>query len=309
VAISGDRAVVGASGVDGLFSDVGAAFVFDRNFGGADNWGQVAKLSPSNGGQNDNFGASVGISGQWAIVGADRNDKKGNDAGAAYIFYQNQLGIQNSWGQNNLLLDFNGAAGKRFGSAVDIEGDYAVVSAKGDSPFGPGSGRGFVYIRFGNSWVPAGQITDGAGQANDNLGTSAAISGGAIILGAPLDDNGTKADQGSVVIFEGTCIEELGDQGSDDRDDNRVVAIQTLRCYPMPFSEALTVEVTNTISSEAQLTIVNALGQELANLYKGSIEDNMVFHWLPTANTPQGIYFLRLIADGKVTTTPVVLNR
>jgi hypothetical protein len=52
-----------------------------------------------------------------------------------------------------------------------------------------------------------------------------------------------------------------------------------------------------------------ALGQELANLYKGSIEDKMVSHWMPTANTPQGIHFLRLIADGKVTTTPVALNR
>ncbi len=45
VAISGDIAVVGAYGEDAGGSDSGSAYVFERNQGGADNWGQVKKLT------------------------------------------------------------------------------------------------------------------------------------------------------------------------------------------------------------------------------------------------------------------------
>ena len=41
VAIDGDTVVVGASGEDGAGLDRGAAYVFARNQGGANNWGQV----------------------------------------------------------------------------------------------------------------------------------------------------------------------------------------------------------------------------------------------------------------------------
>ena len=48
VAISGDTVVVGAYGDDGWWgNDRGAAYVFERNKGGVDNWGQVKKLTAS----------------------------------------------------------------------------------------------------------------------------------------------------------------------------------------------------------------------------------------------------------------------
>jgi len=307
VALDGDYAIVGANGVDGLFQNAGAAYIFGRNQFGPDAWGQVTKIRANQAGQNDNFGASVGISGPWAIVGADANDLKGTDAGAAFIFYKNQNGILNSWGQRQIVLDYNGQAGDHFGSAVGMDEPYAVVAAKGDNPFGAGSGRGFVYLLDGSAWVLVSQLTDGGGQAEDALGTTAAISGRNIILGAPLDNNGSNNNQGAVMVYGGLCDDELNPEG-DNRDDFNVNSESSVRCFPVPFSDVLNIELKGIQSADAQLTIVNAMGQIVADLYKGSIEGDMLFQWQPTQSA-DGLYFLRMITGAKVVTQAIVRNR
>ncbi len=80
VAVSGDTLVVGASFEGG---QVGAAYVFDRNQGGADTWGQVKKLTASDGAADDQFGASVILSGNTLVAGALA---KASSTGAAYVF-------------------------------------------------------------------------------------------------------------------------------------------------------------------------------------------------------------------------------
>jgi PKD repeat protein len=86
VGIAGDTAIVGAFGDDDKGSAAGAAYVFGRNQGGTDTWGEVAKLTASDAAAFDVFGRSVGIAGDTAIVGAEGEDDKGSGAGAAYVF-------------------------------------------------------------------------------------------------------------------------------------------------------------------------------------------------------------------------------
>ena len=86
VAVSGDVAVVGAFREDAGGADAGAAYVFQRDQGGASNWGEVAKLTASDAQAGDFFGIRVAISGVTAIVGAYFEDTGGNNAGAAYVF-------------------------------------------------------------------------------------------------------------------------------------------------------------------------------------------------------------------------------
>ncbi len=308
VSIDGDYAVVGASGVEGLMPNVGAAYIFGRNQSGPDAWGQIAKLRPSQPTGNDNFGGKVGISGNWAIVGADLNDLKGTDAGAAFIYHKNQNGINNSWGQSQIVLDYNGHAGDHFGSAVGMDQPYAVVAAKGDNPFGAGSGRGFVYLLDGTTWIQVDQLADGGGQAADALGSSAAISGRNVILGAPFDNNGLNDDQGSVTIYGGLCNANLN-PGGDNREDVQAKALETsVHCFPVPFSDVLNIEVKGFQSADAQLTIVNAMGQVVSELYKGAIEGDMLFQW-HAAQSADGLYFLRLNTGEKVVTQTIVRTR
>ena len=86
VAISGDYAVVGAEYEDGAGFNRGAAYIYARNQGGQDNWGEVVKLTASDIEDFDKFGVSVAISGDYVIVGAIGEDGAGNARGAVYIF-------------------------------------------------------------------------------------------------------------------------------------------------------------------------------------------------------------------------------
>jgi hypothetical protein len=100
VAINGDRIIVGAYKADvGGAADRGAAYVFERNTGGADNWGEVVKLVAADGAENDFFGETVSIDGDTAVVGSAGADIGGNtNQGAVYVFSRNQGGADN-WGQ------------------------------------------------------------------------------------------------------------------------------------------------------------------------------------------------------------------
>jgi hypothetical protein len=125
VALSGDTAVVGAEGatIGGLA--VGAAYVFERNQGGADNWGEVKKLIASDGQFADLFGEKIAIDGDTAFIGARGKDYMFMDAGAAYIFERNRGGPDN-WGEVRMFASPDPNALAEFGGSVAINDDTAI---------------------------------------------------------------------------------------------------------------------------------------------------------------------------------------
>ena len=86
IAISGDTIVVGAPLDDDAGSASGSAHIFERDAGGADNWGQVQEIYASDPTPNDWFGWRVGISGRTVLVGVPQDDDVGSSSGAAYVF-------------------------------------------------------------------------------------------------------------------------------------------------------------------------------------------------------------------------------
>jgi hypothetical protein len=116
VAISGSTAVVGAPGKS---SNTGAAYVFVRS-GTA--WSEQAKLTDPHGVANDDFGASVAISGSTALVGASG---KNSGTGAAYAFARSGT----AWSRQATLKASDGAAGNNFGASVAISSSTAVIGA------------------------------------------------------------------------------------------------------------------------------------------------------------------------------------
>ena len=85
VAISGDYAIVGANLEDAGGSNAGAAYIYHRT--GLNTWSGT-KIVATNPEAYDQFGISVAISGDYAIVGAPGEDAGGSAAGAAYIYVE-----------------------------------------------------------------------------------------------------------------------------------------------------------------------------------------------------------------------------
>jgi len=139
VSISGDVAIVGASGNDDNGTDSGSAYTFARKEGGTDNWGEVTKLPASDAVSTALFGFSVSISGDLAIVGAVGNDDYGSSSGSAYIFARNEGGA-NNWGEVTKLTASDAVSLALFGFSVSISGDVAIVGAY----WNHGSGSAYI---------------------------------------------------------------------------------------------------------------------------------------------------------------------
>ena len=140
VSVSGDTAIVGAPTKSDSGQYSGAAYIFVRDQGGA-NLGRGVKLSAHDAGPNHQFGRSVSISGDTAIVGAVGDDDLGEFTGSAYIFERNQGG-PNAWGEVTKLTASAGAASSNFGESVSIAGDIAIVGSPGEGYAGPSTGLG-----------------------------------------------------------------------------------------------------------------------------------------------------------------------
>src|SRR2546425_2432376 len=113
VATNGNTVVVGAYGKN---SNTGAAYIFERNQGGAENWGQVQKLTASDAAVNDQFGRSVAIDLDTVVVGGLG---KNSFTGAAYIFDGNQGGGEHC-GQEQKVTAGDAAAHVEEGYSVAI---------------------------------------------------------------------------------------------------------------------------------------------------------------------------------------------
>ncbi|MDE0297917.1 MAG: FG-GAP repeat protein [Candidatus Poribacteria bacterium] len=88
VAISGKFAIGGALEDDFKFQNAGSAYTYERT---GKNWPQREKLIASDAAAGDEFGTSVAISGDTAIVGAPRHDgNKGKDSGSLYSFHEHR---------------------------------------------------------------------------------------------------------------------------------------------------------------------------------------------------------------------------
>ena len=184
--INGNDAIVGA-----YFDDVsaqtnaGSAYVF--TYSGA-TWTQQARLTASDAATDDEFGYSVSIDGDYAIVGAHKDDDNGAESGSAYIFYRSGT----TWSQQAKIKPNDGAASDKFGRSVDIDGDWVIVGAPGKD-----SDQGFSYCfqRSGTTWTQKGKL--GAGSSK-MLGCSVSISGDTVVMGA----YGTNSNTGAAHIYQ-----------------------------------------------------------------------------------------------------------
>ena len=202
-AISGDTIVVGADNDNDAGERSGSAYVFSRDAGGANNWGQVAKLCASDAVAGDWFGWFVAISGDTIVVGAYGDDDAGEGSGSAYVFSRDQGG-PNNWGQVAKLCASDAAAGDRFGVSVAISGDTLVIGAGLDDDAGNNSGSAYVFSRNEggpNNWGQVTKLCASDAAAGDLFGSSVAVSGNTVAVGAHVDDDAGESS-GSVYVFQ-----------------------------------------------------------------------------------------------------------
>ncbi len=221
VSISGNYAIVGAYPEDedasggNTLSYAGSAYIFERD--GSGNWNQAQKIVASDREYSDRFGASVSISGNYAIVGAvtESHDASGGNplsrAGSAYIFKRDGSG---NWSQVQKIVASDRAIDDLFGNSVAINGNYAIVGTGYEDEDASGgntlsnAGSAYIFEKDGSgNWTQVQKIVASDRASNDLFGVSVSINGNYVIVGANSEDDdasggNTLSDAGSAYIFE-----------------------------------------------------------------------------------------------------------
>lgn len=225
IAVSGDVVAVGAHNEDGGSAGVngdessnavtrsGAVYVFRRT---GSTWVQEAYLKASNPGDGDAFGFSVDVDDDTIVVGARSEDSGSNGvngdetndlaqgAGAAYVFTYDGT----TWTQQAYLKASNTSALDQFGGSVAISGDTIVVGVVAEASDSVGvdgprndnsyrSGAAYVFVRQGTSWTEDAFLKASNAGAEDMFGTSVAISGDTIVVGADRESSAATGVDGS----------------------------------------------------------------------------------------------------------------
>ncbi len=264
VSVSGESIVVGAPGEDsnatGINGDPtnnsaqssGAAYVFTRS---GSIWSHQAYLKASNTAAQDQFGASVTISGDTIVVGApgedsnatgingNQGDNSTGSSGAAYVFIRTGT----TWTQQVYLKASNTGLVDLFGQTCSLSGDTLVIGAPKEDSSATGvggdqgsnstsrSGAAYVFARSGSTWSQEAYLKAPHTEIDDEFGSAVSVSGDSLVVGTPWEDssatgvngdtlNNSATSAGAVYVFtrtvsgwKYTSFLKASNTGADDR--------------------------------------------------------------------------------------------
>ncbi|ANB19032.1 FG-GAP repeat protein [Dokdonella koreensis] len=211
VAVTGDTALVGAAlaTANGV-AFAGAVYVFVESDGV---WTQRQKLTADVPVSGEMFGTALAVHGDQLIVGAscsvygggrpapEAADRPEASAGAAYVFTRTTEGV---WVQTARLGAEEGTPSDKFGQAVAIFDDTAVVGAFEATLHGdrPNQGAAYLFARSDAGWQPVRRLAAADGKAGDQFGWSVALHGDRLLIGAKNATGARPAmNQGLVYVY------------------------------------------------------------------------------------------------------------
>lgn len=184
---------------------------------GLDSISSVEK-GASNATNSSEFGFSVAVKGNWAVIGAPGTN---TNEGEAYIFKRTADGWEEQKKLRESLVNSTVDAGARFGHSVDIDiitsggAEYPVIVVGAINQ--DLTGKAFVF-RYADictlancevlDWRYEAILAHPSPAIDDFFGVSVAISQNRIIVGAPLDDpiigGSAQTNLGSACIYQAT---------------------------------------------------------------------------------------------------------
>jgi hypothetical protein len=194
VAIDGNVALVGAHQP---LSDGGKVYAFRFN---TSEWVEEDILTASDANLEDQFGVSVSVEGNVALIGANHDDEAGDNSGAAYIF---QFNSETSlWDEQVKLTASDASPGDGFGISVSLSGNVALIGANNDEPSADDSGSAYVFRYTEGSWVQEDKLTaPPEAPPADDYGRSVSINGDLATVGAHFDSpNGSS--EGAAYLYQ-----------------------------------------------------------------------------------------------------------
>lgn len=189
LSLSEERALVSSLQDDDNGAYSGSVYVFDYS---GDEWLQSHKLTSIQGTAFEEFGYSVSLSGNRALIGAVGTNS--ND-GSAYVFDFNG----SDWAQTHQFSPTD--LFTYFGNAVSLSGDRALIGAYLDNENGTQSGAAFVYDFYDSAWFQTQKLLSSLQSDGDLFGCAVSLSGDRAVIGAK-DDDSIGSNSGAAYVFD-----------------------------------------------------------------------------------------------------------
>lgn len=246
----------------------GAAYIYSKD--GTGQWIQEAKLLAPDGTEEDRFGRSVGIAGEYAVVGAVLDDDNGNNSGAAYIFNNTPDG----WVFRDKVTPSDGAAEDFFGYALSFTPGYLLVGALNKDGTGSNTGAAYLFNQSGNDWVEIEKLTAADEFELGSFGESVDINGSWLTIGAPY--------WGDNDMLPGTVYIRQAPLPLGRKKDN----IAQFAIYPNPVTDEFRIFTPPGISVPVTFELYNSSG----NLVRAS--ELKKHRSVSVKDLPKGVYIL-----------------
>ncbi len=192
------RALIGANRFES--SNIGAAFYF----GSVSNNTDQHQITPSDGMSSDNFGFSVSLYEDRALIGAPEDSGvNGDDSGSAYIFEYDSL--NELWVEIEKLTADDGAANDEFGHSVSLNGDRVLVGAWGDDDNGTNSGSAYIFDFDGSFWSQSSKLIPSNGASSEEYARAVFLTNDWAIVGVP-NDSEAGVLEGAVYVYQEDVI-------------------------------------------------------------------------------------------------------
>ncbi len=204
VAIDGDYIVVGApeqviSGINGA----GSVYLYKKDASDNIATNGVVNISPIV--DYDYFGSSVGISGNYVVVGAYGVDELGSDSGNAYLYKITATSLDLLQNITPNISPYSLSAGDSFGYSIGISGEYIIIGAN-KKDFGAANDAGSAYIYHidtnANSATYVKKLDAPSSNTADYFASSVYADGDFFVVGAPNDDLNI-SNGGAAYLYDG----------------------------------------------------------------------------------------------------------
>ena len=196
LALDGDRLAVG-SPLDGT-SGCGRVYIHERNQGGPNAWGEVARIELPGLEVGDRFGESVALLGDRLVVGSPGDSPTGGigTRGSVYVLERN-ANAPTEWDLVQTLAPPAGADARQFGRALSLDDTELAVAGLATTPLV--AGRVDLFQLQGGSWNEVTSLSPPA--AGYDFGFSIGLDEGRLAVGSPIEARLASAT-GKVQIYE-----------------------------------------------------------------------------------------------------------
>lgn len=183
-----DGFAIAASPFDDSFAqDTGAVYIFDGITGD-----QVRKISYPGSDASALFGLALAAQNGLVVVGAGFANFAGTNSGVAYVYDIHTGLLLHTLAPSDIGPNMN------FGFSVALDGDLVVVGARGAIDQGGFSGAAYVFDRESGEQIA--KLLPSDGDTGDVFGSSVAISGRRVLVGAP-SEGSSGANAGAAYLF------------------------------------------------------------------------------------------------------------